>query len=743
MDDHKRELRTKAQLNEQDDELQRWLDEVEQALGADARLSAQSEELPSQAEEEPAWAAALTPGADTSRESEQRLALALSGTRVGMYERDLATGECWGTEQAARLLGLRTTTTTTTTPTTLSQSYYYRDWAERVHPEDLPRVEAELQGCLTERAACETEYRVVWPAGDEHWVADRSVFQYDQDGEPTRMLGILMDITDRKTAQEDLAHAYHRLQVQAENLAAANEQLLTQKEELQRQTQELQEIKEQAEHALREVKGLDRTVEESPHPVLRISLEGEILYRNAAAQELCRQWDLVGPTIRKMASAAYDKGQILRRERVLRNRVYTLTAAPAPGTGYITIYAHDITERNQSEQNLRLSEQRLAALLAASSEVLYRMSPDWSEMRQLRSRGLLASRESSSRTWLEEYIPPEDQTRVMAIIQEAIRTKSVFELEHRVRHADGSIGWTFSRAIPLLDAEGEIREWFGEASDITERKRMEETLREWNSALESKVAQRTAELKRRTQQLQKLTLQMAEAEDRERERIAQVLHDDLQQELAAAKFHLSILRSRVQCEPAVQEIAAQVNEMLKDAIGKSRSLSHELNPAMWHEDDLDEILRRLAGEMYDKLGLTVRVQGQALSLSDPIKAVVYRATRELLFNAVKHARVSEARLRVRQHGGYVCLTISDRGRGFDPGKLRETAGFGLLSIRERVELLGGRMKIRSAPGRGSTFVVVVPGRSDRSARPPCLPNTRQPRGQGGRPRGAAPTRAVS
>jgi CheY-like chemotaxis protein len=80
----------------------------------------------------------------------------------------------------------------------------------------------------------------------------------------------------------------------------------------------------------------------------------------------------------------------------------------------------------------------------------------------------------------------------------------------------------------------------------------------------------------------------------------------------------------------------------------------------------------------------------------------------LLFNTVKHAQVSEARVRVRSCGGYICLSVSDRGRGFDRGKLRETAGFGLLSIRERVELLGGRMKIRSAPGKGSTFFVVAP-----------------------------------
>ena len=75
---------------------------------------------------------------------------------------------------------------------------------------------------------------------------------------------------------------------------------------------------------------------------------------------------------------------------------------------------------------------------------------------------------------------------------------------------------------------------------------------------------------------------------------------------------------------------------------------------------------------------------------------------------VKHARVKEARIRIRRLGCYVCLSVSDRGRGFDVQEVRQAAGFGLFSIVERVELLGGRMKIKSAKGKGSTFRIVVP-----------------------------------
>ena len=100
------------------------------------------------------------------------------------------------------------------------------------------------------------------------------------------------------------------------------------------------------------------------------------------------------------------------------------------------------------------------------------------------------------------------------------------------------------------------------------------------ATLESRVAERTAELAHRARQLQKLTLEISQTEDRERRRIAEVLHDDLQQVLAAAKFHLNLLKNRLRPDASVQAGAEQIDRMLKDAIAKSRSLSHELSPAV-------------------------------------------------------------------------------------------------------------------------------------------------------------------
>ncbi len=243
-----------------------------------------------------------------------------------------------------------------------------------------------------------------------------------------------------------------------------------------------------------------------------------------------------------------------------------------------------------------------------------------------------------------------------------------------------------------------------------ERKQAQEALRELNATLESRVRRRTAELEHRTRQLQRLTLELSRTEDRERKRLAEILHDDLQQILTASTFHLHILRSRLKNNQALQDVAAQVHQLLNQAIDTSRNLSHELSPVVLYRNDLGTTFEWLAQQVRAKHGLTVHVEvrGHVDSPSDAHKAFLFRAAQEILFNIVKHAQVKEARVRLQRMRGQLWLTIGDQGQGFDPKTLDKTSGFGLLSIRERVELLGGRMKIRSAKGSGSTFLLTIP-----------------------------------
>jgi PAS domain S-box-containing protein len=136
----------------------------------------------------------------------------------------------------------------------------------------------------------------------------------------------------------------------------------------------------------------------------------------------------------------------------------------------------DITERKEAELELREREQRFRAFLTATSDVIYSLNADWTEIRPLNGRDFVADLSAPSRAWLEKYVDPRDRAMVTTAVRKAIETMSPFEIEHRVIRADGTTGWTFSRTVPLFDTRGEITEWFGVARDITERKRSEEAL---------------------------------------------------------------------------------------------------------------------------------------------------------------------------------------------------------------------------------------------------------------------------
>lgn len=139
----------------------------------------------------------------------------------------------------------------------------------------------------------------------------------------------------------------------------------------------------------------------------------------------------------------------------------------------------DFSDKYTSEkQRMAETEARLQALIEATSDVVYLLSPDWSEMRELDGREFLKDADAPTTNWRTDNVYPDDVDLVNATIEECIREKKIFQLEHRVVRADGRPGWTFSKAIPILDEQGSIVEWFGTAKDITQRKEAEEELLE-------------------------------------------------------------------------------------------------------------------------------------------------------------------------------------------------------------------------------------------------------------------------
>lgn len=263
-------------------------------------------------------------------------------------------------------------------------------------------------------------------------------------------------------------------------------------------------------------------------------------------------------------------------------------------------------------------------------------------------------------------------------------------------------------AAPIRDARGNITGGVIGWQDITERKRMEESLRQLNATLEQQVAERTQLAETRARQLQALAVELIEAEERERRRISRLLHEDLQQLIAAAKFELEAYQLNAPPDP----ILSGIQELLEQSIGKSRRLSHELSPMVLDHSGLIAALRWLVRHVQEQFGLQVDLEAEAeQACTVALKIFVFRATQELLFNVVKHSGVNAARIGLSCSGQRLSISVSDDGRGFDPGILNSFGaehGFGLLSLRERAQYIGGVLDIQSAPGRGSRIMLTVP-----------------------------------
>lgn len=227
-------------------------------------------------------------------------------------------------------------------------------------------------------------------------------------------------------------------------------------------------------------------------------------------------------------------------------------------------------------------------------------------------------------------------------------------------------------------------------------------------------------LQDRATQLQELAVELTQAEQAERQRIAQLLHDHLQQMLVAAKMRVEMLDREAETRLGEPRPFADVLDLLRQILEASRTLTMELSPPILHDAGLAAAVDWLGRWMLEKHGLSVTVRhAQAVDpLSDATRTLLFHAVRELLFNVVKHARVRQATVTLERCGDEVCARVEDRGAGFDAQQVEADAwtraGFGLLSLRERIGPFGGDMRVTSTVGQGSCIELRCPAFPTRS-----------------------------
>ncbi len=214
--------------------------------------------------------------------------------------------------------------------------------------------------------------------------------------------------------------------------------------------------------------------------------------------------------------------------------------------------------------------------------------------------------------------------------------------------------------------------------------------------------------------MHQLTTLLSEAEQRERQRIEQLLHDDLQQRLFAAKAQLSLLNNAYNQKDwqTLQIALAEMDKELTESISTTRNLSRDLSPIIHQGEGLADALTRLSTQMQKQYSLNVALTMDSVkaNFDDNLNVLLLQAVRELLFNVVKHAETLQAAVTFEQVDGQIRITVSDEGKGFDADAAMSGSGIahGLLNIRQHLELMGCRMEIGSTSGKGTRVVIHCP-----------------------------------
>jgi PAS domain S-box-containing protein len=579
-----------------------------------------------------------------------RLHLAVEASKSMGWEWDLKTGRLSWFGDLQNVLGIP------------SNAYVGRreDLYRYVHPEDHGLVTKAVEDARQKRKPYAAEFRVTRADGTVRWIAGSGQFYYGSHGDPQRMLGIAVDVTERRHAQESL-HLFRKLIDQSSDAI----------EVVEPDTLRFLDVNDRAcldlgytrdELLSLTVRDIDPGVDESS--AARIGKElnesGFVTF-----ESLHRRKD----------GSTYPVEISLKRVQL--DRTYNVNIV------------RDITERMRVQEALRRKSEELieAQRLAGLGSWQWDAEADtvtWSE-ELYRLYGRDPKLPAPSFKEHPSLYTAESWARLQSAVWGALQTGTPYELDMEVIGPGPTTRWTVARGEPVRDAGGRVIGLRGTCQDITARKLADAFLASVSGKLIG-------------------------AQEQERRRIARELHDDIGQRLALLAIELAQLQ-RSASHPAefsgkIEKLQVQTSEIAADV----QSLSHELHSSRLQYLGLAAALKGFCQEFSEQHTVEVDLKTWDLPtpLSPDISLCFFRVLQEGLYNAAKHSGVRQFEVRLWGTPDEIHLTISDSGVGFERDDSRASQGLGLISMQERLKLLQGTLSIRSQLNRGTTIHASVP-----------------------------------